>query len=176
MIDALGMIEVIGWVPAVAAADGALKAANVHLLRLYKVGANIVTIALSGDVSAVQAATEAGSRAAEALGPVRATHVIARLQPQVVSLLLPEVAKSPPKPSIKLRMNHFMAAIPAPNPIEVVDSEGVPLAAELAAEAELPILAAAIRPAEMPQTPAEKPANKRSRRKKTAADEEAPQA
>ena len=74
MIDALGMIEVIGLIPAVAAADSAVKAADVHILKLYKVDGGIVTLAVTGDVGAVRAAVDAGTETARALGPVRAAH------------------------------------------------------------------------------------------------------
>ncbi len=155
MIDALGMIEVIGFVPAVAAADSAVKSANVRILNLYKVDGGIVALAVTGDVGAVRSAVEAGTETARALGPVRSTHVIARLQPQVEKLLLTK--ESPIKRNARLKMAAFMEEIPLVKPPEAVDAEGVPLTAyplELAAAVEL-------------QEDTEKPAAKRPRRKKT---------
>ena len=155
MIDALGMIEVIGFVPAVAAADSAVKSANVRILKLYKVDGGIVTLAVTGDVGAVRAAVEAGTETARALGTVRSTHVIARLQPQLEKLLLPEEA--PVKRDIKLKIAAFMQDIPMPKLPEAADAEGVPQAAS-------PLeLAAAITPFE----DTTKPAAKKPRRKKT---------
>lgn len=154
MIDALGMIEVIGLIPAVAAADSAVKSANVHILQLYKVDGGIVTLALTGDVGAVRAAVDAGAETARALGPVRTTHVIARLQPQVEKLLLSETP--PVKPEVQLKVAAFMERVPMPKPPEVVDAEGVP-----ATEAPLSLAASV----EMPEEA--KSSAKRTRRKKT---------
>lgn len=87
MIGTLGLIETIGLVSAIEAADAALKAANVHLVGLTKVGSGIVTIQLSGDVGAVTAAVEAGGMAASGLGKLRATHIIPRLASSVNTIL-----------------------------------------------------------------------------------------
>lgn len=155
MIDALGMIEVIGLIPAVAAADSAVKAADVHILKLYKVDGGIVTLAVTGDVGAVRAAVEAGTETARALGPVRATHVIARLQAQVEKLLLPETL--PAKTDVHIKAAAFMETVPLRYPPQVVDAEGVP-------SAEAPLtLAASVEVSEE----AKPAANKRTRRKKT---------
>ncbi len=55
---ALGLIEFIGYVPAICAADTALKAASVDLIGIEKVTGGIVTVKITGDVDAVQAAVE----------------------------------------------------------------------------------------------------------------------
>jgi ethanolamine utilization protein EutM len=82
MRQALGLIETVGYVPAVAALDAAAKTARVSLLGLERViGAGkavTVTVKLSGDVANVQAAVEAGVSAARAVGEVFAFHVIPR--------------------------------------------------------------------------------------------------
>ncbi|MHC1748738.1 MAG: BMC domain-containing protein [Cellulosilyticaceae bacterium] len=83
MNGALGLIEVIGYIAAIEAADAAGKAANVALLGIEKVTGGIVTVKLTGDVGAVQAAVSAGARAAEAVGILRAAHVIPRLHEEV---------------------------------------------------------------------------------------------
>ncbi len=80
---ALGMIETIGFTAAVEGADAALKASNVNLLAVSKVGSGIVTILLTGDVAAVRAAVDAGGDAADKIGDVRATHIIPRLHTSV---------------------------------------------------------------------------------------------
>lgn len=75
---ALGMIETVGLVPAVEAGDVALKTADVTLLGSQAVGGGLVSILITGDVSAVKAAIDAGSAAAKRLGQVRSVTVIAR--------------------------------------------------------------------------------------------------
>lgn len=78
MADALGMIEVKGFVGMVEAADAMVKAAKVELVGFEKTGGGYVTAIVRGDVAAVKAATEAGQRAAERVGEVIAVHVIPR--------------------------------------------------------------------------------------------------
>lgn len=87
MDNALGLIEVIGFVAAVEAADAALKAANVNLLGVTKVDGGIMTVQLTGDVGAIRSAVDAGGSAAERIGTVRAVHMISRLDPAVARML-----------------------------------------------------------------------------------------
>lgn len=87
MSDALGLIEVNGYVAAIGAADAALKSANVHLLGLQKVKSGITTIKVTGDVGAVMAAVEAGAASADSLGKLRTSHVIPRLHEDVYKIL-----------------------------------------------------------------------------------------
>src|SRR3978361_1588629 len=68
MADALGMIEVKGFVGMVEAADAMVKAAKVELVGYEKTGGGYVTAVVRGDVAAVKAATEAGQRAAGRAG------------------------------------------------------------------------------------------------------------
>lgn len=78
MADALGMIETKGFVGMVEAADAMVKAAKVELVGYEKIGGGFVTAIVRGDVAAVKAATEAGSRAAERVGELVSVHVIPR--------------------------------------------------------------------------------------------------
>ncbi|HJW21588.1 MAG TPA: BMC domain-containing protein [Candidatus Limnocylindrales bacterium] len=78
MAEALGMIEARGFAAMVEAADAMVKAAKVELVSYEKTGGGYVTAVVRGDVAAVKAAVEAGSRAATKVGEVVATHVIAR--------------------------------------------------------------------------------------------------
>ena len=78
-INALGLIEVIGYPTVIEAADAALKAANVQLGGIVKVDGGIMTAQILGDVGAVKAAVEVGGMAASKVGKVRATHVIPRV-------------------------------------------------------------------------------------------------
>lgn len=76
--QAIGMIETRGYVPALAAADAMVKAANVEIVARNEVGGGLVSVVVKGDVGAVKAATEAGSEAANQIGEVVSVHVIPR--------------------------------------------------------------------------------------------------
>ncbi len=76
--EALGLIETLGMVPAIEAADKMLKAANVELISYENVGSTLVTIMVKGDVAAVKAAVEAGAAAAAAIGKLTAQNVMPR--------------------------------------------------------------------------------------------------
>lgn len=73
---ALGMIETIGLIGTVEAADAAVKAANVTLTKYEKIDGGIVSIHLRGDIGAVQAAVDAGAQAARRVGQLVGVHVI----------------------------------------------------------------------------------------------------
>src|SRR3990167_7312666 len=76
--EALGMIETKGFVGLVEASDAMVKAARVELVGYEKIGGGYVTTIVRGDVAAVKAAVEAGTRAAEKVGELVAVHVIPR--------------------------------------------------------------------------------------------------
>lgn len=87
--SALGLIETYGYVGAVEAADAALKAADVSLVDLVKVRGGIMTLTLMGEVAAVKASVDAGAASAERLGVLLTSHVIARLDEEVWSIVEP---------------------------------------------------------------------------------------
>jgi microcompartment protein CcmL/EutN len=87
MTEALGMIEARGFAAMVEAADAMVKAAKVELVSYEKTGGGYVTAVVRGDVAAVKAAVEAGSRSATKVGEVIATHVIARPHANVDTVL-----------------------------------------------------------------------------------------
>lgn len=87
-MQALGLIEVIGYPAAIEAADAALKASNVQLSGVSKVGSGIMTVQLFGDVGAITAAVQAGGQAAERIGKVRATHVIPRVDESLIGKVI----------------------------------------------------------------------------------------
>jgi microcompartment protein CcmL/EutN len=62
----------------VEASDAMVKAARVELVTYEKTGGGFVTAVVRGDVAAVKAAVEAGTRGAERVGEVVAVHVIPR--------------------------------------------------------------------------------------------------
>jgi ethanolamine utilization protein EutM len=76
--QSLGLIETWGLVPAVVAADAAVKAAMVTLLGYELARGGLVTIMLAGDVAAVTAAVTAGAAAAAKVALVNSVHVIPR--------------------------------------------------------------------------------------------------
>jgi ethanolamine utilization protein EutM len=86
-MNALGMIETRGFVAMVEASDAMVKAAKVELVGYEKIGGGYVTAIVRGDVAAVRAAVDAGSRAAEKVGEIISTHIIPRPHSNVDSAL-----------------------------------------------------------------------------------------
>lgn len=76
--EALGLVETVGMVPAIEAADKMLKAADVELIAYENVGSTLVTIMVKGDVAAVKSSVEAGAAAAAAIGKLTAKNVMPR--------------------------------------------------------------------------------------------------
>lgn len=74
----LGIIETLGFVPAVEAADTAVKSANVTLEGCRYVGAGLVSVLMTGDVGSVKASVDAAKIAAQRVGQVISVTVIAR--------------------------------------------------------------------------------------------------
>ncbi len=91
--DALGLIETLGLIGAIEAADAMVKAANVVLLAKEYIGAGYVTVLARGDVGAVKAATDAGAAAARRVGALVAVHVIPRPHAEVERVLPRAAAK-----------------------------------------------------------------------------------
>lgn len=77
-MNALGLIEVVGYPAAVEAADVCLKSANVRLIGYELATDGLVTVKVAGDVGAVRAAVDAGSIKASQLGKVLSVLVIPR--------------------------------------------------------------------------------------------------
>ncbi|PYS93676.1 MAG: ethanolamine utilization protein EutM [Acidobacteria bacterium] len=77
-MEALGMVECMGLVAMIEAADAMVKAANVHLVGYERIDAGLVTAIVRGEVAAVRAAVDAGAAAGARVGKVVATHVIPR--------------------------------------------------------------------------------------------------
>lgn len=96
-MQALGMIEVYGYLTAVEALDSALKAANVSRLGVEKVRGGLVTVLVEGDVGAVKAAMDASAAAAERVGTVISVHVIPRPADDVTRML--KGGKGPEEPT-----------------------------------------------------------------------------
>ena len=118
---ALGLIEVRGFLGAVVVADAALKAANVSLLNVETVKSGLNTVQLVGDVSAVRSAVEDAVEIAQDQPYYLHSHVIARLDSQTDSILLPiqkEVNKDVSKAETSSSLEESI--------LEAIDSIGVP--------------------------------------------------
>lgn len=85
---ALGLIETIGLISAIEAADAAVKAANVKLLGYENTkGGGKITVKFVGDVGAVQAGVAAGVAAAMRVGKVYGQRVIPRPHDEIEALI-----------------------------------------------------------------------------------------
>ena len=102
MVQAIGMLETRGLVALVQGTDAMLKAANVQLAGPMKqVGNAMVTAVVVGDVTAVQAAVDAGVAAIKTTGgQVVSAHVIARPNDDV-KLVLPQAPKATTTPAAR---------------------------------------------------------------------------
>ena len=91
-MKALGLIETKGTLAAVEAADAMVKAADVTLVEKTRVGGGLVTITVTGDVAAVQAAVDAGAAAVEriAASSLAAKLVIPRPHEELEILFTPK--------------------------------------------------------------------------------------
>ena len=74
--QALGMIETLGLVASIEAADAMSKASNVDLLQKRAIGGGYITVMVRGDVGAVRTALGAGRNAASKIGQVVSTRII----------------------------------------------------------------------------------------------------
>ena len=87
-MKAIALLEVQAMVAAITGLDAMVKAADVKLIHVEKrLGGRLVTIVVEGEVSAVQAALEAGAAAAAEVGNVKVCAVIARPHPDVMKFL-----------------------------------------------------------------------------------------
>ena len=85
--DVVFCVPAIDIPAAIEAADQMCKAANVALVGTEKIGSDLVTVMVRGDVGAVKSAVESGSAAASRLGELVATHVIPRPHTDVEKIL-----------------------------------------------------------------------------------------
>ena len=83
-MDSYGYIEVVGLVPAIAAADAALKAANVEVVGRENTGKAMIAVIIKGEIGAVRAAIDAAE--VSRIGTVVNTNVIARPDESLTAL------------------------------------------------------------------------------------------
>lgn len=84
------MIETLGFVGAIEASDAAVKASNVEILEINSLDVGLVTVIFAGDVGAVNNALDAGVIAAEKVGQLYASTIIARPHPDCMLLFFKE--------------------------------------------------------------------------------------
>lgn len=95
--EAYGMVETRGLVAAIEAADAMMKASDVNLMGLEQTMAALITVQVTGETAAVQAAVDAGTAAASKIGEVISSHVIARPASEVFSMQF----ESPTSPTVQ---------------------------------------------------------------------------
>ena len=78
MSESIGMIETKGLTGSIEASDAMAKAAAVSLVKQISIGGGFLTVLVKGDVGSVNAAVEAGAEAANRVGELVASNVIAR--------------------------------------------------------------------------------------------------
>jgi ethanolamine utilization protein EutM len=105
--NALGLIESVGLIGAIEAADAAAKAAAVQLRKSEVTSSALVTIHIEGELGAVQAAVEAGAAACQKVGQLLSMVIIPRPDPGLdVMLDMPSNLYVPGGP--------FCAIVPQP--------------------------------------------------------------
>ncbi len=78
MSDSIGLIETKGLTGSIEASDAMAKSAKVSLVKQVPIGGGFLTVLVKGDVGSVKAAVEAGAEAANRVGELVASNVIAR--------------------------------------------------------------------------------------------------
>lgn len=84
---ALGFIETYSLVSVLEAADAMCKAADVELVGYENVASGLVSVVVRGDAAAVKTAVAAGVKAADKVGPVYSSNVIARPHAEVEKII-----------------------------------------------------------------------------------------
>lgn len=121
-MQALGLIETRGLLPAIECLDIMLKSAQVELIEKCNVGGGLVTIAITGDVGAVQASVEAGASAAQQLGSdvLVSRHVIPRPHNDIESIIgrrnVSNMAKEKDKPALPVQHTQAAEQMPEQTP------------------------------------------------------------
>lgn len=127
-MQALGLIETRGFTGAVEALDVAVKTANVRLLGIEIIGSGLVTIQITGDVSAVKVSIDAAVIGAQRIGEVVAAHVIPRPYDEIAKLIKSKEVEKQPESQMEPEME--------PEPEPELDSDLEP-EAELESISEL---------------------------------------
>lgn len=89
MNESIGMVETKGFTGSIEASDAMVKAASVGLVKQIPIGGGLLTVLVKGDVGSVKAAVEAGSEAADRVGELVASHVLARPHEDLMKIFNP---------------------------------------------------------------------------------------
>jgi microcompartment protein CcmL/EutN len=95
---ALGLIETLGLIGAVEAADAMVKAAKVTLQSAELTTGGLVTIKVTGEVGAVKSAVAAGAVAAQKVGKLVSQHIIPRPHEDTEDIVFALTTASDEKP------------------------------------------------------------------------------
>lgn len=141
-MQALGLIETRGLLPAIECLDIMLKSAQVELIEKCNVGGGLVTIAITGDVGAVQASVEAGASAAQQLGSdvLISRHVIPRPHNDIASIIglgnVSNIAKEKDEPALQVQHTQAAEQMPEQTPeLDVVSDVPMDTALKVSLEA-----------------------------------------
>ncbi len=188
--ESLGLIETIGLTAAVAAADAAVKSANVTLVG-YELanGDGMTVVKVRGDVGAVKAAVSAAAAEAGRVGTVVSTSVIARpanglgaivesgatVGLEKAAAVVAAAVPADVSPEVALPVEDVVADDPSPEPkAPVTEAAEVPVEEATSAEPEVPAVAEAsvepeievvAEPAPQAASPAQSRADRRHRRR-----------
>ena len=113
-MKALGFIETKGLVGNIEATDAMLTAADVEVIGSDTIGAGLTTVIVTGEVGAVQAATDAGQEAASRVGELFCVNVIARPHTDLARIMPPKgpaVGKSAKDPGEQVPVNSALGMI-----------------------------------------------------------------
>lgn len=96
-MEALGMIETVGLLAAIEAADVMTKSANIKILEKIYVGGGLVSITICGDIGAVKSSIDVGEAAVNNLGEglLVSKHIIARPHGDLENIIKLEPEKEP---------------------------------------------------------------------------------
>lgn len=120
--SALGFIETEGLSAAIAAADAAVKSANVRLIgRELTKGQGCVTVKIAGDVAAVRAAIDAAKAAAEKVSRTESTDVIPRPAARLAEVMVQNSETTgQPQAMSPVPVADFPLAVSAPAPVKTL--------------------------------------------------------
>lgn len=76
--QAIGLVESLGMLPAIEAADKMLKSSDVELVSYENIGSTLVTVIVKGDIESCKTAVEAGVKAGEKIGKITSHNVMRR--------------------------------------------------------------------------------------------------
>ncbi len=125
-MKALGFIETKGLVGNIEATDAMLKAADVEFVGSDTIGAGLTTVIVTGEVGAVQAATDAGQEAASRVGELFCVNVIARPHNDLARIM-------PPKgPAVGKGAKEAGEQVPLSSALGMIETNGLTAAIEAA--------------------------------------------